>query len=203
MFMNVYLETNRLVFRQFTEDDLNNLFKLNSDLEVMRYINGGQPANYQDIERDLFKKLVDYQTNQDYGYWAAIEKISNKFIGWFHFLTTTNFAYLTEFNLASGNEIALGYRLCKDDWNRGFASEGSKAIIAKGFSELGVSKVVSWALIKNKASIRVMEKAGLKREKEFCFSENQLPNLLASERQAVMYSLNKEMFFNTTTDMIC
>lgn len=118
-------------------------------------------------------------------------------------MTTTNFAYLTEFNLASGNEIALGYRLCKDDWNRGFASEGSKAIIAKGFSELGVSKVVSWALIKNKASIRVMEKAGLKREKEFCFSENQLPNLLASERQAVMYSLNKEMFFNTTTDMIC
>lgn len=190
--MNVYLETNRLILRQFIEDDLNDLFKLNSDLEIMRYINGGQPANYQDIKHDLFKKLVDYQTNQDYGYWAAVEKTSNKFIGWFHFLTTTNFAYLTEFNLVSGNEIALGYRLCRDNWNRGFASEGSKAIIAKGFSELGVTKVVSWALVENKASIRVMEKVGLKREQEFCFSENQLPNLLPSERHAVMYALSKD-----------
>jgi [ribosomal protein S5]-alanine N-acetyltransferase len=192
--MNVYLETNKLILRQFVEADFNNLVELNSDPEVMRYINGRQATNHENIKNKLLKTIADYQTDQKYGFWASIEKRSNKFIGWFHFLTTTDFNYLTQFNLVTGNEIALGYRLNRDHWNRGFASEGSKAIIAKGFSELGVSKVVSWALIENKASIRVMEKAGLKREKEFCFSENQLPNLLASERQAVMYSLNKDDF---------
>lgn len=189
--MKVFLESDRLILRQFVVDDLNNLFDLNSDPKVMRYINGGLPTSYHDIEKNLSKYLESYEKNAYLGFWAAMEKTNNKFIGWFHFLTTTNFNYLAEFNLVTGDEIALGYRLHRASWHKGFATEGSKAIIAKGFSELGVTKVVSWALVENIASIRVMEKVGLRREKEFCFTENQLPNLLASERKAAIYGLNK------------
>lgn len=191
--MKVFLESDRLILRQFVVDDLNNLFDLNSDFEVMRYINGGLPTSYQNTKESLAKYLTAYK-NADCGYWVAIEKTNNKFIGWFHFLTTTNFNYLAEFNLVTGDEIALGYRLRRASWNQGFATEGSKAIIGKGFSELSVTKVVSWALVENKASIRVMEKVGLRREKEFCFTENQLPNLLASERKAAIYGLSKDEF---------
>ncbi|MEO0015231.1 MAG: hypothetical protein RLZZ535_3620 [Cyanobacteriota bacterium] len=192
--MKVFLESDRLILRQFVANDLDNLFDLNSDSEVMRYINGGLPTSYHDIEKSLSKYLESYEKNAYLGFWAAIEKTNNKFIGWFHFLTTTNFNYLAEFNLVTGDEIALGYRLRRASWHKGFATEGSGAIIAKGFSELGVTKVVSWALIENKASIRVMEKAGLKWKKEFYFSENQLPNLLVSERKAAIYGLSKDEF---------
>lgn len=192
--MIVFLESDRLILRQFVENDIDNLFDLNSDSEVMRYINGGLPTSYHDIKESLSKNIAAYEKNADLGFWVAIEKTSNKFIGWFHFLTTTNFDYLAEFNLVTGDEIALGYRLRRASWHKGFATEGSKAIIAKGFSELGVTKVVSWALIENKASIRVMEKVGLRREKEFCFTENQLPNLLVSERKAAIYGLSKDEF---------
>ncbi len=192
--MKVFLESDRLILRQFVENDLDNLFDLNSDSEVMRYINGGLPISYHDIEKNLSKYLESYEKNAYLGFWAAMEKANNKFIGWFHFLTTTNFNYLAEFNLVTGDEIALGYRLRRASWHKGFASEGSKAIIDKGFSELGVTKVVSWALVENKASIRVMEKAGLKWEKEFYFTKNQLPNLLASERKAAIYGLSKDEF---------
>lgn len=192
--MKVFLESDRLILRQFVKNDLDDLFDLNSDSEVMRYINGGLPTSYHNIKKTLSKNLVAYEKNADYGYWAAIEKTSNKFIGWFHCLTTVNFDYLTEFNLVIGDETALGYRLYRESWNKGFATEGSKAIIAKSFSDLNVSKIISWALIENKASIRVMEKAGLKWEKDFDFTKNQLPNLLASERKASIYGLSKNEF---------
>ena len=54
----------------------------------------------------------------------------------------------------------------KSSWGKGYATEGSQALVSKGFADLNVQRVVSWALTANKASIRVMEKAGLKFEKE-------------------------------------
>ncbi|MGL6137152.1 MAG: GNAT family N-acetyltransferase, partial [Planktothrix sp.] len=60
--------------------------------------------------------------------------------------------------------------------------------IDKGFLEWGVKRVIAWALVTNKGSIRVMEKLGLTLEKQFRFSEHQLPYFSFEERQAVKYS---------------
>ena len=58
--------------------------------------------------------------------------------------------------------VELGYRLRKPAWGKGYASEGSRALIGKGFTEFGVQRVVAEAMAENMASRRVMEKAGLK-----------------------------------------
>ena len=55
-------------------------------------------------------------------------------------------------------EPELGYRLHSFAWNQGFATEGSRALIDRGFAELGVERVTAGAMAVNIASRRVMEK---------------------------------------------
>jgi hypothetical protein len=62
---------------------------------------------------------------------------------------------------ASPDEAELGYRLRKSAWGKGYATEGSRALIRKGFTEMGVQRVVAETMAVHLASRRVMEKAGL------------------------------------------
>ena len=62
---------------------------------------------------------------------------------------------------ARSDEPELGYRLRRSAWGKGYATEGSRALIRKGFTELGVRRVVAETMAVNTASRRVMEKAGL------------------------------------------
>lgn len=192
--MKVLLETSRLVLRQFTIADVDNLVALDSDRTVMRFINGGTPSDREVIQKQILKWFTYYEKYKSYGLWASIEKSTQDFIGWFHFYPGIENAFAVELNLVTDNEIALGYRLCKSSWGKGYATEASQALLTKGFDEWGVEKVSAWALIANKASIRVMEKVGLQFEKDFVFTANQLPNLSARERQAVKYALHRGDF---------
>jgi RimJ/RimL family protein N-acetyltransferase len=151
--MDIFLETERLVLRRFTEADVDHLFELDSDPNVMRYINGGKPTPRHEIESDILPAFLDYYDRfEGYGFWAAIEKSTGEFLGWFHFRPKQG---------ASLDEPELGYRLRKSAWGKGYATEGSRALIRKGFTELGVRRVVAETMVVNAASRRVMEKAGL------------------------------------------
>jgi RimJ/RimL family protein N-acetyltransferase len=68
---------------------------------------------------------------------------------------------------ADPGEVELGYRLRKSAWGKGYATEGSRALICKGFTEFGVQRVVAEAMAVNMASRRVMEKSGLKLVRTF------------------------------------
>jgi RimJ/RimL family protein N-acetyltransferase len=152
--MQTFLETERLVLRQFTEDDVENLVELDADPDVMHFITGGRPTPRREIETDILPAYLDYYERfAGYGFWAAIEKSSDRFVGWFHFLPR---------EAAHPNEIELGYRLLRSVWGKGYATEGSQALIDKGFAELGVQRVVAFTMVVHVASRRVMEKAGLR-----------------------------------------
>jgi RimJ/RimL family protein N-acetyltransferase len=157
--MQIFLETERLVLRRFTEDDVDNLVELDSDPEVMRFINGGRPTPRREIEHDVLPMYLDYYERfAGYGYWAAVEKSSGRFVGWFHFRPAAG---------SPPDEVELGYRLRKSVWRQGYASEGSRALIQKGFAELGVQRVFAETMVVNVASRRVMEKAGLRYVRTF------------------------------------
>lgn len=151
--MQVFLETERLLLRRFTEADVEHLCDLDSDPEVMRFINGGTPTPRDVTEDDILPAFLRYYERGDrYGFWATIEKSTGEFLGWFHFRPAEG---------ASPDEPELGYRLCKAVWGKGYGSEVSVALIRKGFTELGVERVVASTYEANTASRRVMEKAGL------------------------------------------
>jgi RimJ/RimL family protein N-acetyltransferase len=99
-----------------------------------------------------------YEHYEGYGFWAAIEKLTGQFLGWLHFRPREG---------ASPDEAELGYRLRKSAWGKGYATEGSRALIRKGFTEFGVQRVVAEAMAVNLASRRVMEKAGLRLVRTF------------------------------------
>ncbi|MEV7886492.1 GNAT family N-acetyltransferase [Streptomyces sp. NPDC002817] len=153
--MDVFLTTERLRLRAFTEADADVavLFALDNDPDVMRYLNGGRPTSLDAIRtRSLPHLLHDYPCLGTRGFWAAEEKTTGVFLGWFEFRPLEEH---------SAEVVELGYRLNKAAWGRGYATEGCRALIDKGFGELGVERVTANTMTVNTGSRRVMEKAGL------------------------------------------
>lgn len=152
--MHVFLDTRRLVLRRFTEEDIDALVELDGDPEVMRFVTGGIATSREEIEREVIPGyLAQYERWAGYGSWAAIEKESEAFLGWFHFRPE---------DPDVPGEVELGYRLQRAAWGKGYATEGSRALVEKGFTELGVERVVAYTLVVHAASRRVLENAGLR-----------------------------------------
>jgi RimJ/RimL family protein N-acetyltransferase len=179
--MQVFLETERLVLRCFTVADVDNLTDLDSDPDVMRFVNGGIPTSRDEIENEFLPAFLGYyERSAEYGFWAAIERSTGDFLGWFHFRPRDG---------SSPDQAELGYRLRKSVWGRGYATEGSRALIRKGFTEFGVQCVTAEAMAANVASRRVMEKAGLTLVRTF---RQSWPGLAgAEEMEVVEYALQK------------
>ncbi|WP_329251520.1 GNAT family N-acetyltransferase [Actinoallomurus sp. NBC_01490] len=179
--MSIFLETNRLTLRRFTEADEDNLLELDSDPEVMRFLNGGKPTPREEIRGQILRFLDYYERFEGLGFWAVQEKVTGRFLGWFHFRPRKTGP--------RDGEIELGYRLRRSAWGKGYATEGSRALIRKGFIELGVERVVAETMAVNLGSRRVMEKAGLTLARTF--HRDGLDAVEGSEHGVVEYALTK------------
>jgi RimJ/RimL family protein N-acetyltransferase len=177
----IILETPRLVLRRFTEDDVDRLSDLNSDPEVMRYLTGGRPTPREEIRDQIIPfHLAVYDRFDRLGTWAAELTATGEFLGWFHLRP------------GPGSDIAnveLGYRLRKAAWNKGYATEGSRALISMGFTSLGVDRIFAHTMTVNTASRRVMEKCGLTLVRTIPFEPADV--IEGSEHGEVEYALTK------------
>ena len=179
--MQIFLETERLVLRRFTEADADDLFDLDGDPEVMRFLTGGKPTPRDVIRNETLPRFLNaYERFEGFGVWAAIERSTGEFVGWFEFYPWKD---------AGPEEVELGYRLRRSAWGKGYATEGSRALIRKGFTELGVQKVVAETMTVNTASRRVMEKAGLRYVRTF--HQEWPEHIEGSEHSDVEYALTK------------
>jgi RimJ/RimL family protein N-acetyltransferase len=140
-------ETDRLWFRPLSLHDVDDLVALDSDPEVMRYINGGRPTPPEEAEASIRSSLGHR--------WVAAEPARNGFVGWFSLRPTGE------------REHELGYRLRRDSWGKGLATEGSRALIAKAFTELDSRRVWAQTMTVNSASRRVLERCGLRYVRTF------------------------------------
>lgn len=156
--MRVYLETERLILREFAEADVQHLVELDSDPEVMRYLTGGKPTAREAIVADLRRHIADYERLPGRGRWAAIEKATGEFIGW---------VALAQPPDTGPREVELGYRLRRSAWGKGYATEACRALVRNAFTELGVRRVYAETMAVNHASRRVMERAGLTFRRNF------------------------------------
>ena len=99
--------------------------------------------------------MKSYNKGDAFGIFAAYLNSTNEYIGWFLFELDKEFS----------NAIEIGWRLKKEFWGNGYATEMAMCLVEKAKS---MNKdVVARTMIENKASIRVMEKSGLKFVKEF------------------------------------
>jgi len=150
----IELETERMKLRQLRGDDVNVLFKLNSDPEVMRYVGTGKPQQSLEEARETLKRYQSVpEKHPGFNVWAAVEKFTDTFFG---------LTFLIPY--APTNEVEVGYRFLKKHWNKGYATEATVAAIDYGLHQLGLDRIIAIAYPENRASTRVMEKAGMKSE---------------------------------------
>ena len=158
--MEEVYQTERPLLRPLVPADVQLLFDLDSDPEVMRYINGGQTSSMEYIVECAIPCMLSYL--RDTGrpaFWIAIEKASMAFIGWFHLRSwESNPEYLE-----------LGYRLRRTYWGKGLATEGCKRLLSVGFYDRACPRIVALVMPENRASTRVMEKIGLSYDHDFLY----------------------------------
>lgn len=181
----ILLETARMFFRELRPADLPLLLELDQDPEVMRFISKGVPTSRATYEQDYLPRMLSYQDrNPPRGFWAAHRRAGGEFIGWFHLRP----------DKITPEEMELGYRLARKAWGAGLATEGSRALIEKGFGEWDCDKISARTLVVNLASQRVMQKAGLVFEHAFRYGEDLLPGWTEVERSAVKFSLTRAAY---------
>jgi len=153
--MKIYLETERMIFLNFEKEDHALIQDLDSDPDVVRYISDGIPSDESEVNRAMNIFLTfNERYKQKFGFWKAINKDTEEFMGWFHFRPLKS-------NLEDLDNIELGYRLKKKFWAKGYATEGSRALIDNAKKELNIKKIWAHAMLGNTSSINVMKKVGL------------------------------------------
>ncbi len=185
--MPLFLETSRLALRHFTDDDVDHLVALDSDPDVMRFINGGRSRTREEISGRIIPFFRSfYERSGGFGYWAAEARATGAFLGWFHLRP-------------AGDACAdLGYRLRKDAWNKGYATEGARALVRTGFTELGLDRVTAHTMVVNHASRRVMEKCGLVLVRTY--HPGDLAPVPGAEKGAVEYALTRQQWQHLAAD---
>ena len=145
-----WLETLRLSMREFTPADHSDVFALDTDPRVMKYIGDGKPSTRRQVEQ-LLRRIVRYPTlYPDLGLWHTSRRDTGEFIGWF----SLKYA-------GKSPDIEIGYRLLHNAWGLGFATEGATALAHYGFDDLGLHRIIGVTHPGNKASQSVLMKAGL------------------------------------------
>ena len=141
---------------KFSKNDINLLYELDGDSDVMKYLTLGKPKTIDEVKKESMPRIVKSYTNGiNYGIFPAYLKCNNTYIGWFQF----------EKDKHIKNAIEVGWRLKKEHWGNGYATEVGLSLVKK--AEKLNKKIVARAMIDNQASIRVMKKIGLKFVKEF------------------------------------
>jgi [ribosomal protein S5]-alanine N-acetyltransferase len=141
-------KTSRLQLREMTPDDAVDAFRLNSDPEVLRHT-GDEAFASVEAAREFLSNYSDYRHN-GFGRWAVERIEDGAFLGW------------CGLKRLEDGEVDLGYRLMREYWGKGYATEAARECLRVGFEEHGLESIIGRAARENHASIRVLEKVGMK-----------------------------------------
>ncbi len=171
------LETDRLILRPLDEKDVDAIFAMRSDPEVMRFIrepqNRDESANWVELVSSRWEK-------EQIGFCAILEKPSQKFVGWCGI-----------WKLKETGELEIGYAVAKEFWGKGFATEAALKFLDYAFEKLEPEKIVAVTRPENAASRRVMEKLGMNFIKTDTFYDQTLVQYAVTKKE---YARNRKTF---------
>lgn len=152
MNMKTHLETERLIFREWQDEDRPAFARMNADPLVMQYL----PRS---LDEKSSNKLVDrfqeHFAEKGFGLYAVEAKDSGEFAG---FIGLQTVGFKEHFTPA----VEIAWRLDYGVWGRGFASEGAQAVLDHGLKKLKLKKIVAFTVPENARSLHLMEKIGMK-----------------------------------------
>lgn len=175
-----------MLLRQVIAADLDWLARLYGDRRVMRYIDDGEPVPRAVVATQTLPGVLrEYdELPRGLGHFAAVDRVTGQPLGWFSLRPPTSVGLCPLVNTglgppantglgppvntrlcapaSIGGDVAeLGYRLLREVWGLGYATEGARALVGLAFTELDLASVVATTMTLNLASRRVLEKAGL------------------------------------------
>ena len=149
--MKTILETDRLLLREYVENDAEAFFRLNSDPEVLRFVPDKPLLNVEQARQILIDHPIADYRKYGFGRGACILKSTGEQIGF------AGLKYLEEFG-----EIDVAFRLMRTHWGLGLATEAALASVRFGFADLDLKRIIGLVMPENIASVRVLEKIGLR-----------------------------------------
>ena len=153
---------------------------LDGDAEVMRYLTGHARSRDEVLEEWLPAMSRNAGMDGGLGYWAGLS--DGGFVGWWCLTPAPD----------DPGDAELGYRLRRDAWGHGYATEGALALLAHGFDTVGLAHVWAQTMAVNRASRAVMERIGLVFERTWVGEWNEpLPGW---EQGEVAYGVSREVW---------
>ena len=170
------LRTERLILRQWRDSDREPFAELNADPETMRYF----PAPLTREESDAFADRIEARLEEDgWGLWAVEVVGGVPFVG-FVGLARPRFA---------PELVEVGWRLHRDHWGNGYATEAAREALRFGFDEFDLEEIVSFTTVANTPSRKVMERIGMTHDPSRDFDHPNLPDW--PQKRHVFYAITR------------
>jgi ribosomal-protein-alanine N-acetyltransferase len=170
------LRTERLILRRWRDSDREPFAELNADDETMRFF----PATQTREESDAFVDRINAQFDEHgWGLWAVEVAGGAPFVG-FVGLSVPRFA---------PELVEAGWRLHRDHWGNGYATEAARESLRFGFDELQLEEIVSFTTVANLPSRKVMERIGMTHDPSRDFDHPNLPDW--PQRRHVFYAITR------------
>jgi ribosomal-protein-alanine N-acetyltransferase len=177
----IIAQTERLILRQFTWDDLDAIAAILADQQGMKYIGDGAPKTRQQVQDWMTRWIEDgvygwsaqtlqrvpqlwraVERNAHFSMWATLDRASGELIGR---------CGLLAWNLDGHLEVEVGYHLARSHWGRGLATEAARAVRDYAIDRLGFDRLICLIRPDNLASQRVALKIGMRHEKDTTLGE--------------------------------
>jgi ribosomal-protein-alanine N-acetyltransferase len=153
------IETERFLLRRIVSTDLEGLFELDSDPDVHKYLGNNPLKSIKEAER-VIEHIHKQYREVGLGRLAIIDKTTGEFIGWTGLKVEKEVRPTFQY-------FDIGYRMKKEFWGNGIATETATACLDYGFNILHLEEIHGAAVIENIASNKVLQKIGLKFIEEF------------------------------------
>lgn len=153
--VKIFVETDRIIMREITEEDLDAFFEMDSDPQVHTFL-GKKPVVSKQEALNMIRFIKKQYVDFGIGRWAIVDKASKEFVGWggLKFRSDETNGYI--------NYYEIGYRLLRKHRGKGFATESTIASLRYAFDVLNLDKVYAMANVENHASRKALQKSGFK-----------------------------------------
>ena len=159
------LYTDRLILRRWRPEDLGPFAEMNADLEVMKHMQ----RTLTTAESDAFAQRIEDEFDElGFGLWAVEVRSGASFIGFVGL-------HRVPFDAAFTPAVEVGWRLARQYWGNGYATEAARAAVEFGYRSAGLDEVVSFTTPGNVASWKVMERLGMVRDENSDFEHPEVP----------------------------
>lgn len=158
------IETERLILRDFRDEDRDAFAALNADPEIYSWLSGPISRAASDAMVDRIRASI---AEHGFGFWAVERKSDGAFLG-FDGLERAD-------DMPFGPVVEIGWRLARSAWGAGYATEAARAALAWGFAHLDVDEIVSFTARGNVRSEAVMRRIGMRRDPNRDFEHPKLP----------------------------